>query len=520
MTDPAVEKFSVVQLKEYLASVNVTSTGPDKATLLMRARAYIDGCRMPIDGVNPAHMKVAQIRKVNAARSLPCGAADETFDEMLDALMKHLRSKQPSITSAASSGKSQKIDVATALAQQVLDLGEKEKWFDILSILGRRITADSSTGDMRKEYLRLSLILHPDKLRNFPDATKSFQCLVTAFERASAPPSVDVSKASKCKTISRSNEGCFRTPIKCPRCRQLWGGDSVQGLPPYSYNYLMTALQTYCCCTCLCRFGCMTAIHGCPHCGQSFDYHPDLFHTKISCTRSSCGKSFGFFLFPVSDRVEREMRDTIRAEVMSNAKALESKLARDARQQKNTSSSSVEEKTILQETLFVQGLVDACPRCGHLMRCAPNDDDAHRAHLVHCKDAEAISSHQKRLKADKARSDEKASQLQLQADLQSKAAWSFLGGNASETYLLTDGQLQKQLELHAVNIHPGATREEKIAAVSSLSATVSGSSSALTISKKPKLSRQSLPENLFRFEESLVQFMKLLFFCSVVRSYS
>jgi hypothetical protein len=499
MADPAVEKFSVAQLKEFLASVNVVSTAPDKGTLLMRARSYIDGCKMLVDGVNPAQMKIAQIRKVNAARSLPCGAADETFDEMLEALMKHLRSKQPAVSSGAGNVTSQN-DVAIALARQILVLGEEEKWLDILSILGRRITADSSAADMRKEYLRLSLILHPDKLRNFSDATKSFQFLVTAFERASAPPSVQDSKCSKSKTISRSNDGCFRTPVKCPRCRQVWGGDTVQGLPPYTYNYLMTGLQTYCCCTCLCRFGCMTAIHCCPHCGYAFDYHPDLFHAKIKCARSTCGKTFGFFLFPVSDRVEKEMRDSIRAEVMSNAKALESKLARAARQQKSNSSEASEDRIALQEALFVQGLVDACPRCGHIMRCAASDHDSHVAHLSQCKDSVAIASHQKRLLADKARSDDMAARLQLQADVQSKAAWSFLGANSSETYLLTDGQLDQQLRASKASIHPAATREEKISAMSSLSAEPAlSASSALVASKKPKLSRQSLPANLFRY---------------------
>jgi hypothetical protein len=504
MADPAVEKYSVAQLKEFLASVNVVSSGPDKATLLMRARAYIDGCKMLVDGVNPALMKVAQLRKANAARALPCGAADETFDEMLDALMKHLRSKQPAVSSGASKVASEN-DVAIALARQILVLGEEEKWMDILSILGRRITADSPTADMRKEYLRLSLILHPDKLRNFSDATKSFQFLVTAFERASAPPSVQDSKCSKSKTISRSNEGCFRTPVKCPRCRQVWGGDSVQGLPPYTYNYLMTGLQTYCCCTCLFRFGCMTAIHSCPHCGHGFDYHPDLFHTKIICARSTCGKNFGFFMYPVSDRVEKEMRDSIRSEVMSNAKALESKLARAARQQKSNSSDSSDDKVALQEALFIQGLVDACPRCGSVMRCAASDYDSHVAHLSQCKDSVAIASHQKRLLADKARSDDMAARLQLQSDVQSKAAWSFLGANASETYLLTDSSLEQQLQAKKANIRPGATREEKISAISSLSAeSALGSSSALVASKKPKLSRQSLPENLFRYESFLL----------------
>ena len=131
MADPAVEKFSVAQLKEYLAAVNVTSTGPDKATLLMRARAYIDGLKMLVDGVNPAHMKAAQLRKVNAARSLPCGAADETFDEMLDALMKHLRAKQPATASGSAKGATQG-DAAVALARQILTLGDEEKWLEIL----------------------------------------------------------------------------------------------------------------------------------------------------------------------------------------------------------------------------------------------------------------------------------------------------------------------------------------------------------------------------------------------------
>ena len=271
----------------------------------------------------------------------------------------------------------------------------------------------------------------------------------------------------------------------------------MQGLPPYTYNYMMTALQTYCCCTCLLRFGAMTAVHGCPHCGHAFDYHPDLFHTQMKCARSSCGKTFGFFMFPVSDRVEKEMRDSIRAEVMCNAKALESKLARAARLHKSSSPDSSEKKTALQEALFVQGLVDACPRCGHIMRCHASDQDSHTAHLSQCKDSVAIASHQKRLLADKARSDDMAARLQLQADVQSKAAWSFLGGNAAETYLLTDGQLEQQLRATKADVRPGATREEKIAAVSSLAAAAPGSSTALTISKKPKLCRQSLPANLF-----------------------
>jgi hypothetical protein len=135
------------------------------------------------------------------------------------------------------------------------------------------------------------------------------------------------------------------------------------------------------------------------------------------------------------------------------------------------------------------------------MHCHASDQDSHTAHLLQCKDSAAIASHQKRILADKAQSDAMAARLQLQADVQSKAAWSFLGGNASETYLLTDGQLEQQLRANKAGVRPGATREEKIAAISTLSAAASsGSSSALVASKKLRISRQSLPENLFRYE--------------------
>ena len=37
---------------------------------------------------------------------------------------------------------------------------------------GAGITKDSSVGAMRKCYLKLSLVLHPDKNRDFAEATK------------------------------------------------------------------------------------------------------------------------------------------------------------------------------------------------------------------------------------------------------------------------------------------------------------------------------------------------------------
>ena len=95
-----------------------------------------------------------------------------------------------------------------------------------MSILGnQRITPASSVSAMRKEYLLISRLIHPDKIgREFGMATKAFQLLVSAYEGLSQPDltKADMGKA-KGKTLSRSNEGCFVTPVHCPRCGVAWG---------------------------------------------------------------------------------------------------------------------------------------------------------------------------------------------------------------------------------------------------------------------------------------------------------
>ena len=94
--------------------------------------------------------------------------------------------------------------------------------------------------------------IHPDRLSNFAQATKAFQSLVTAYDRLTNPPKSEVeSRPNKGNLLERSNSGCFRTVVKCPRCHQIWG-TPVQGLEPYSYNYLMIGLKSYTCSTCLC----------------------------------------------------------------------------------------------------------------------------------------------------------------------------------------------------------------------------------------------------------------------------
>lgn len=174
-------------------------------------------------------------------------------------------------------------DEATTLVKRVLSMEGDP--CGILSLLGTRVDAGSDVHVMRKQYLLLSTKIHPDK---HPEktrhlATKAFQVLVSAYDSLSQP---DMTKAQttqpKTKTINRSNEGCFRTVVHCPRCKAPWG-EAVDGLEPASYSHMMTGIKTYCCSTCLLDFGCMTAIHKCPFCRKPFDYTPDDYHNKILC---------------------------------------------------------------------------------------------------------------------------------------------------------------------------------------------------------------------------------------------
>ena len=103
---------------------------------------------------------------------------------------------------------------------------------------------------------------------------KAFQCLVHAFERLANPHLyAEEDKGGKQKSLGRSNDGCFRTVVKCPRCKEPWGR-KLDGNPDYFYNFLMMGLKSYTCSTCLLEFGALAAIHECPFCKCDQEYHP------------------------------------------------------------------------------------------------------------------------------------------------------------------------------------------------------------------------------------------------------
>lgn len=168
-------------------------------------------------------------------------------DELLKLLIESAQSGNGGGGEGGGGGGDAGDDEATKIVKRVLDL--EGDACAILSLLGTEVNACSAVAVMRKQYLLLSTKIHPDK---HPEktrhlATKAFQVLVSAYDSLSQPDmsQADTSKP-KTKTINRSNEGCHRTPVHCPRCTAPWG-EAVDGLEPAAYSHMMTGIKTYCC---------------------------------------------------------------------------------------------------------------------------------------------------------------------------------------------------------------------------------------------------------------------------------
>ena len=189
----------------------------------------------------------------------------------------------------------------------------------MLNLLDPSLTPSSPSSSLRRAYLKASLAIHPDRISNvFPEATRAFQVLVTAYERLTQPENFPTEteeenkKSKKTTKIQRSNEGCFVTPVHCPRCKQKWN-QKLDGNPDYVYNIMMSGLKSFSCSTCLMTFGCMSAVHKCKFCNVVYDYSPGDFHRRIQCPNEKCGKKFGFFEFHMSDRAMKDLRVEVKA---------------------------------------------------------------------------------------------------------------------------------------------------------------------------------------------------------------
>ena len=208
----------------------------DKGTYIWRLKLYdkvVEKALMVDDNRNPMLLPGGELKKVAAKRGI---SPMLTPEEMLDELIKKLENEKGSTAASSSTSNGETTTTtnnntstnnAIIIAKKIIELAENYDDEGIINILNQstdtRITRTSPIAAMRKCYLKLSLLIHPDKLgRDFEHATKAFQALVIAFERLSSPDATPITPASSASgkkplSINRSNEGCYRTIIKCPR---------------------------------------------------------------------------------------------------------------------------------------------------------------------------------------------------------------------------------------------------------------------------------------------------------------
>eukprot|EP01135_Chromosphaera_perkinsii_P001426 Nk52_evm10s168 gene=Nk52_evmTU10s168 len=501
------------ELKEYLKAVKLPQTG-DVVDMGKRVLLHVDVVQYDLyvtlhdkgdAKVSPFKLNPSQLMKALADRGLsPVGDKDELISRLVNNLRDMKKEEKSGGEGAAgtttgTAGAADGEDEGITLAKKVLKIDD-DNYCAILSLLGDKITESSSVGAMRKAYLKISLKIHPDKLQSkFGDATKAFQCLVNAYERLSQPElfAEEDSKKKKDKTIMRSNQGCYRTSLYCPRCRSEWGLP-VSGVEKHDYNWMMMGLKMYACCTCLFQFGCVTALHKCPHCGKSFEYHPNDFHRKIKCENQRCNKEFGFYVFNVSSRREGELRKELRQQQEKRMRLKEAASRRERRAKergKDELDASEEEKA------YVLGLVLSCPRCGY---DEEEDRDGRGAHLKSCKDKKKIAAHKAKLKAEANRKAQAMAAKEKEEDVQGLMAWDFLGGDTGTLWTLTESQLRTMCGQY--NLDSTGDREALLRRIAehrnnldSSNMLTDGSKVASKKKNKRKIDPSLLPSNLEEF---------------------
>ena len=228
---------------------------------------------------------------------------------------------------------------------------------------------------------------------------------------------------------------------------------------------MMQGLKTYHCAGCLFEFGCMTATHHCPFCRSAIPYHPSDYHRRAECP--SCERSFGFKLYTVGPRVEAALREHLREQQAKRQQQRGSTASRNERRSVIPLSES--QQRLQGERLYVLGLLNACPRCGHADASSISDsrrgETSRRAHLRACNDAAAHVAHAQGLAAEEGRRAAIASGQAAQEDAGSLAAWQFLGGSAGSAWMLTDKQLDAQCT--AIGMSAGGDRSERLARLAS-----------------------------------------------------
>jgi len=406
-------------------------------------------------GLKVKPMKPAEVRKALCDAGLsPVGDKNE--------LLKRLAIHYSTLTDKSGSGDKDDNDGGGDEGKDTTEelmnviLANEGDYVFILSLSGKIVKASSSKAELRKSYLLLSAKVHPDKNPGSQVSKKAFQAVLESFERLANPEKFEededddgkpAKKRQKTERFTRGNSGCFVTKIKCPRCRDRWNTNDL-GLEDSSYNFLMQGIKQYICGGCFAKFGCMTALHFCPHCNKSFEYDPDDYHRKITCGNKKCDKEFGFMMFKVSERRETEIRREVKEENEALAKKRAQMKRRAERADKRVGTVSNEER--VQEQLFLLKLLDNCPRCGWELERGLKVEDA-KEHLDNCNNEKEIAAYKKKMAGKKAALEKKGIQEELQEDVQAFKTWEHNGRQVGQLWMLSETTLMKECKKFALS---------------------------------------------------------------------
>lgn len=395
-------------------------------------------------------MKIKDVRTALCANNLsPIGDRGELLKRLADFF--HQKEQSASATATTSGNNNKSVDKTKDNKDLFNAILENEGEFEfVLSLSGKSVSKSSSKPDLRKAYLLLSTKVHPDKNPGIKEAVQAFQVVLSSYERLANPEKFEedddadvepTGKRRKMERFTRSNAGCFKTKIKCPQCNQTWGGADL-GLEDAAYNFFMMAIKQYICGRCSCEFGCMTAHHYCPRCNKEMDYDPDDYHRKITCGNKNCNKEFGFWMFKVSERREKEVRAEAKQRQEDFMKRIAQKNRRTARAGKRVVKGDKNTEQRLQEQLFIIRLRDTCPRCGWALPREEGSEEA-KQHLEECNDSEKIKTYQAFLEKEKQKSVKKEVQKETQAEIMALKQWEHNGRQVGQLWMLSEKMLKK-----------------------------------------------------------------------------
>ena len=242
-----------------------------------------------------------------------------------------------------------------------------------------RLGGASSSRAMSASALHKAASSKPANTASQPSGGKSKRSPGASSKSSKTNGGGNKSSSGK-KARQRSNVGCVRTIVRCPRCFADWGSHLKTEGNEAHYSDFMQGVRQVHCLRCLFEFGCLTATHHCAECTRAFEYRPSLYARKITCPsgaakgKKACGATFGILHVQRSSTKQAAEAAALKADAAQRRKR-EDEAA--ARRDRSTRNGLTDEDGWLEELgAFI--VSEDCPRCGKQFT------SGHAAHLKKC----------------------------------------------------------------------------------------------------------------------------------------